>query len=374
MNFQYHNPIRFVFGTDAFDQLPELCRGRKVLLVYGGGSIKKNGVYDRLTGALNAAGIPFAEYGGITAATWQAILDGIALARREQINTVIEIGGASAMDAGKAIAFGAVHDNLEDFIEGRAKPDGQHLFNIVIPTYPSTGSEANGVCDIMEYKGHGTELFGAWPDVCLMDPGTTLSLDRQSTAYSILICFIQTSAWFIGNHQNDIARGFARTVLRTLLESYEKLLVNPSDMRARENAMWASSVNTMGVFRSGVDNFYPWTLYSVGYVPRVAHGVSYREALAAAYPNWLNGISRYHMADIRLLFTDVFGIDPAKEDTRIIEEGCAWLRELMRAGGVSLSLSAEAPSLEYVSHALAPEDFGEFSPEEMHRMIAACYE
>ena len=376
MNFQYHNPIRFVFGTDAFDQLPELCRGRKVLLVYGGGSIKKNGVYDRLTGALNAAGIPFAEYGGITAATWQAILDGIALARREQINTVIEIGGASAMDTGKAIAFGVVHDNLEDFIEGRAKPDGQHLFNIVIPTYPSTGSEANGVCDIMEYKGQGTELFGAWPDVCLMDPSTTLSLNRQSTAYSILICFIQTSAWFIGNHQNDIARGFARTVLRTLLESYEKLLVNPSDMRARENAMWASCVNTMGVFRSGVDNFYPWTLYSVGYVPRVAHGVSYREALAAAYPNWLNGISRYHMADIRLLFTDVFGIDPAKEDTRIIEEGCAWLRELMRAGGVSLSLSVygESPSLKYISHVLAPEDFGEFSPEEMHRMIAACYE
>ena len=376
MNFQYHNPIRFVFGTDAFDQLPELCRGRKVLLVYGGGSIKKNGVYDRLTGALNAAGIPFAEYGGITAATWQAILDGIALARREQINTVIEIGGASAMDTGKAIAFGVVHDNLEDFIEGRAKPDGQHLFNIVIPTYPSTGSEANGVCDIMEYKGHGTELFGAWPDVCLMDPSTTLSLDRQSTAYSILICFIQTSAWFIGNHQNDIARGFARTVLRTLLESYEKLLANPSDMRARENAMWASCVNTMGVFRSGVDNFYPWTLYSVGYVPRVAHGVSYREALAAAYPNWLNGISRYHMADIRLLFTDVFGIDPAKEDTRIIEEGCAWLRELMRAGGVSLSLSVYggSPSLKYISHVLAPEDFGEFSPEEMHRMIAACYE
>ena len=106
----------------------------------------------------------------------------------------------------------------------------------------------------------------------------------------------------------------------------------------------------------------------------MAHGVSYREALAAAYPNWLNGISRYHMADIRLLFTDVFGINPAQEDARIIEEGCAQLRERMRVGGVSLSLSADAPSLEYVSHALAPEDFGEFSPEEMHRMIAACYE
>lgn len=376
MKFQYHNPIRFVFGTDAFDQLPELCQGKKVLLVYGSGSIKRNGVYDRLTGILNTAGVPFVEYGGHTTATYQGTLDGIALALREQVDAVIEIGGASAMDTGKAIAFGAVHENLEDYIEGQAQSDGKHLFNIIIPTYPSTGSEANSVCDIMEYKGHGIELFGAWPDVCLMDPSATLSLDRKSTAYSILICFIQTSAWFIGNHQNVIAKGFAKTVLRTLLESYEKLLADPSDLRARENVMWASCVNTMGVFRSGVDHFYPWTLFSVGYIPRVAHGVSYREALAAAYPNWLEGVSKYHPEDIRTLFTEVFDVDPALEDAAVIETGCARLRKLMEQGGVSMSLSSygPCPSPDYANSALAPEDFGEFTPEEMHRMIAACYE
>ncbi|MCI8809387.1 MAG: iron-containing alcohol dehydrogenase [Oscillibacter sp.] len=376
MNFQYHNPIRFVFGTDAINQLPEFCQDRKVLLIYGGGAIQKNGVYDRLAGTLNAVGIPFVEFGGVTAATYQTILDGIALAQREQVNAIVEIGGASVMDTGKAIAFGVVHEGLEDFIEGRTKSDGKHLFDIVVPTYPSTGSEANGVCDIMEYKGHGTELFGAWPDICLMDPTVTLSLDRQSTAYSVLVCFIQASAWFIGNHQNDIAKGFAKTVLRTLLESYKKLLADPADLRAREHVMWASCVNTMGVFRSGVDNFYPWTLFSVGYIPRVAHGVSYREALAAAYPNWLKGISQYHVGDIRMLFTEIFDIDPALEDAAVVETGCAHLRMIMQAGGIPLSLSVHGacPSLEYVSSALAPEDFGEFTLEEMHRMISACYQ
>lgn len=200
MKFQYHNPIHFQFGTDVFEELPQLCKGRKVMLVYGGGSIKTNGVYERITSLLKEAEIPYVDYGGQTTATYQGILDGIALVEQENIDAIIEIGGASAMDTGKAIAFGALHENLEDYIEGKKASDERHLFNIIIPIYPSTGSEANGVCDIMEYKGAGTELFGAWPDYCLMDPSATMSLNKKSTAYSALVCFIQTSAWYIGNH------------------------------------------------------------------------------------------------------------------------------------------------------------------------------
>lgn len=376
MKFQYHNPIQFSFGPNALDQLPEICRGKKVLLVYGGGSIKKNGVYDRITTLLREAGIAYLDYGGQTAATWQGVQDGIALARREDTGAVVEIGGASAMDTGKAIAFGAVHDHLEDYIEGRVQSDGRHLLNIVIPTYPSTGSEANGVCDIMEYKGYGTELFGAWPDHCLMDPSVTLSLNKRSTVYSVLGCFVQTGAWFLGNHENDIAKGFAKTVLRVLLESCEALLRDPKDLRARGNVMWASCVNTMGVFRSGVDQSYPWTVFSVGYIPRAAHRVPYREALVIAYLHWLKGAAKYHMADIRALFTEVFGVDAALEDAAIVEAGCSRLRALMEAGGVDTTLApyGACPTMDYVKKSLAKEDYGEFTPEELYGMIAACME
>lgn len=375
MKFQYHNPIQFSFGPNALDQLPEICRGKKVLLVYGGGSIKKNGVYDRITTLLREAGIAYLDYGGQTTATWQGVQDGIALARREDTGAVVEIGGASAMDTGKAIAFGAVHDHLEDYVEGRVQSDGRHQLNIVIPTYPSTGSEANGVCDIMEYKGYGTELFGAWPDHCLMDPSVTLSLNKRSTVYSVLGCFVQTSAWFLGNHENDIAKGFAKTVLRVLLESCEALLRDPKDLRARGNVMWASCVNTMGVFRSGVDQSYPWTVFSVGYIPRAAHRVPYREALVIAYLHWLKGAAKYHMADIRALFTEVFGVDAALEDAAIVEAGCSRLRALMEAGGIDTTLApyGACPTMDYMKKSLVKEDYGEFTPEELYGMIAACY-
>ena len=121
MTFQYHNPIHFHFGPDTLEKLPELCKGQKVLLVYGGDSLKKNGVYGRVTGLLKEHGISYVDYGGQTTATWQQILDGIDLAHQEQVTAVIEMGGASAMDTGKAIAFGAVHDHLEDYIEGKAQ-------------------------------------------------------------------------------------------------------------------------------------------------------------------------------------------------------------------------------------------------------------
>ena len=375
MNFSYHNPIHFEFGLEALGKIPELCKGHKVLLVYGGGSIKRNGVYDHITGPLNSNEIPFVEYANQTTATWQGIQDGIVLAHENDISAVIEVGGASAMDTGKAIAFGAVHENLADYIEGKAQPDENHLLNIIIPTYPSTGSEANGVCDIMEYNGYGVELFGAWPDYCLMNPSTTLSLDKRSTAYSAWVCFIQTSAWFIGNHRNEIARGFARASLQTILQAYQRLMEQPDDIKARGDMMWASCVDTMGVFRSGIDNFYPWTLYSVGYIPRVAHGVSYREALVAAFPHWLRAAAEYHPKDIRALFVEVFGLDARMDTDALVESGCQQIERLIAMSGVPMDLSVhgECPAFNYVKKSLAAEDFGEFSPEELYQIIRACY-
>lgn len=377
MEFQYYNPIKFMFGGHALEQIADICKEHKVMLVYGGGSIKENGVYGRITKLLDENGISYVDYGNQTrAATYQAILDGIAMVKKEQVNAVIEIGGASAMDTGKAIAFGAVHENLEDYIEGKKQPDERHLLNIIIPTYPSTGSEANGICDIMEYKGYGTELFGAWPDYCLMDPAVTMSLDVKNTTYSVLGCFIQTASWYIGNHQNTIAKGFSKTVLKTLLDSMDILYTNLNDEQARSNIMWASCVNTMGIFRSGVDNPYPWTVFSVSYIPREAHQVPYREALITAYPVWLKKIAKYHMSDIRMLFTEVFGMDDSMKDEELVDAGCARIRKMMKRGGIPLTLAAygECPSKEYVQSHLAKEDFGEFSLDEMYSMICNCYQ
>lgn len=140
--------------------------------------------------------------------------------------------------------------------------------------------------------------------------------------------------------------------------------------------MWASCVNTMGIFRSGVDRSYPWTVFSVSYIPRAAHQVSYREALICAYPVWLSGIAKYHMDDVRLLFTEILGIDASLEDGSLVDAGCEKVRRLMEQCGIGLSLSeyGPCPTKEYVVKKLDEDDFGEFSEDEMYHMIAACYQ
>ena len=179
----------------------------------------------------------------------------------------------------------------------------------------------------------------------------------------------------LGNHQNEIAKGFAGTVLKTLLKSLQILQKDSQNERARENIMWASCVNTMGIFRYGVDCSYPWTVFSVGYVPRVAHGISYREALVPAYIQWLKGVSKYHMEDIRMLFTEVLGISAALNDEALVNSGCEMLKRIMEESGVPLSLAAygRCPAREYVFRSLAEEDYGEFTQDEMYQMIAGCY-
>lgn len=216
MKFEYHNPIKFYFGTDVFEKIPQLCDGRKVMLVYGGGSIKETGIYEQITTLLAQKDISYIEYGNQIMTTYKGILDGIALAKKEEIDAVIEIGGASAMDTGKAIAFGAVHDNLED----------------------------------------------------------------------------------------------------------------------------------------------------------------YREALVPAYLQWLKGISKYHMDDIRTFFIEVLGVDSNNNDEDLVSAGYEVLKQLMEKSGVPLSLRkyGEAPSKEYIMQELEPEDFGEFTQEEMYQMIKNCYE
>lgn len=104
MKFQYHNPIHFTFGPDALERLPELCQGKKVLLVYGGGSIKRNGVYERITALLDGADIPYLDYGNQVKATWQGVMDGITLARRDGVDA--RRGGRGSGGAGLRQAAG----------------------------------------------------------------------------------------------------------------------------------------------------------------------------------------------------------------------------------------------------------------------------
>lgn len=375
MNFEFHNPIHFIYGTDALSHLGDIFEGRRVLIVYGGSSARHNGAWDKMTKALDGRVLSISEYGSQTKCTLAGIEEGIRLAKEKEIDGIIGVGGASAIDTAKAIAFGIQSGDIRDFVEGR-KEGGSHVLNVTIPTYPSTGTEADGVCDIMEYKdGMGAELFGAWPDYSLLDPSLTFTLDRKNTAYSVLVTFIQNCMSYIGN-DNRMTRRFAGETLKLLIESYLKVLSDPEDEDARGTIMLASSWGTMGISGAGITSSCLWSLFSLGYLSRVIYRVSYRESLAVSFPVWLEGLATYHFKEIRPLFTEIFGISGKLDDETFLTEGIRYWRNLMTLGRIPQTLASygKAPGKEAVIKELAKEDYGDFTEDEMTAMLAKCYE
>ncbi|MEN3184516.1 MAG: iron-containing alcohol dehydrogenase, partial [Atribacterota bacterium] len=187
LNFELHNPTRVIFGKGTTERVGEVCAalGKKVLLVYGGGSIKKNGIYERVVGSLKKHNLEVFELPGIKPnPVLSTVKEGVAICKREGIDVVLAVGGGSVLDSAKIIAAGACYDGDPwDFFSGRAEVPGRiHLVTVL--TLAATGSEMNhnAVITNEETKeklglGH-PQLF---PDVSILDPENTFTVPREHT-------------------------------------------------------------------------------------------------------------------------------------------------------------------------------------------------
>lgn len=319
--YQAYCPVRFIVGADALDALEEICSQRKVLLVYGSSSVHHSGAYERIRQKLEKANAVCIDYGGQKESSYAAIREGVALGRAEAADCVIGVDGSSVMDMAKVISFGIARDDWEDYIDESKEAANEHVLSIMIPTYPSTGSEADGVSDVTCYRGQVSGgLGGVFADYALLVPSLTASLDLQNTAYSVLVTFIQASACWFGN-ANPILRGFLTVLLKALLDAYETLQEHPDDEQAREVVLWASSLAVMGILRVGVRDFYAEHMYSVGYIPSVLHGIPYRVVVSVAFPHWLQEIAPAHREDVSAFMTDILGADTGLPFDEIASDG-----------------------------------------------------
>ncbi|MGI6721579.1 MAG: iron-containing alcohol dehydrogenase [Anaerovoracaceae bacterium] len=374
MIFEYYNPIRFRFGGDVIADLGRICGGRKALIVYGGGSARRNGAFDEVIESLDEASCDYVEYGGQTLAAFGPVQEGIELCRREGCECVIGLGGSTAMVIAKVIAFGAVHDDLAAFIDGDRQADDSHLLTILVPTFASSGTEATGEADLLDHHGNEVELYGIFPDYCLADPKYMKSLHKIDLAYSVLVAFIQTSCFYLDN-VNTIARECSKTIMKVLLDSYKKLLDDSGESEPMGNIMWASCISAMGILGKPLPDAYTWSLYEMAYIPRKAHDVPYREALTLVYTQWLREISRYHQKDVATMMKDVFGLDDSLDDGSLVEEGCCRIEKLLEKSGTVPRLWSYGvcPGQDEIEGWLDEEDYGDFGHEEFCSVLQKCY-
>lgn len=315
-DFQLRNDTRLLFRDDPKEDLQEFTAGKKVLFVYGGGSVKKNGCYDDVKDAVVKSGGTLYE-AGASSRERSAVETGIRMAKEEQVDLVIGAGGASVMDCAKLIAFGACHtEDLWEFVKGKKDPYGlKKLPLILIPTYPSSGSEYGlGAVSVDTETGDFGTAYGIAADHAVLMPRYSLSLGREMTAYTGLVTFVQLSASTIGD-KNPISYDMGISVIRNVLKAARRLKEQPEDLDARGVILYGASIATSGRLGIGKEENYSYDIYEVEFIPEALFGAAYRKSLTTLFPRFLKEMAAYHEEEIRAYFKDALGYEGSVEES-----------------------------------------------------------
>lgn len=308
-DFQLRNDTKLLMRNDPTAELRDLTNGKRVLFVYGGGSVRKNGCYDDVRSSVTSGGKLFEL--GSASRELSVIETGIRIVKEQKIEMVIGAGGASVMDAAKLIAFGAFHaDDLWDYIKGRKNPYGlEKLPLILMPTYPSSGSEygLGAVCADSGTGDFGT-AYGISADVAILVPKYSMSLDKEMTAYTGLVTLVQLSASTLGD-KNPISYDIGISVIRNVLKATRQLQNEPDSADARGIILYGAAIATSGRLGLGKSENYAYDIYELEFIPEVLFCAAYRKSLTTLFPRFLKAMSKYYDADIRRYFKDAFDFE-----------------------------------------------------------------
>ena len=289
-NFVWETPARVYFGRDQVENLPkEAARfGRRVLLAYGGGSIRRIGLYDKVLSLLS--GFEVTELSGIEPnPRVESARRGAALCKEKGIELIIAVGGGSVLDCSKLIAAAAFYEgDAWDLVEDSSKA-GKCLPIIDVMTLAATGSEldAGAVISNPEKNLKLAFMHGpTFPAVSILDPTYTETVNAWHTACgaSDILNHVMEQYFVLGS--NRISDGFSETIMRTVVENTPKALANPHDYDARAELMWASSWGCNGLLSLG-NTPGMWVNHAIEHELSAFYDITHGAGLAIVAPRWL---------------------------------------------------------------------------------------
>jgi len=288
-NFEYYNPTRIIFGQQTISELNDHIPAKaKVLMCYGGGSIKTNGVYEQVLSALGERTI--IEFGGIEPnPDYDTLMKAIILGRNEMIDFILAVGGGSVIDGAKLIAAGIPYqgdDVWEIVVDGVLDKLNAALPLGTVLTLPATGSEMNGNSVISRRATREKRAFASevvFPKFSILDPITTFSLPQKQVRNGIVDAYVHVIEQYVTYPVNSpLQDRQAEGILLTLQEIGEKALETPPDYDARANLMWAATNALNKLICQGVPE--DWTTHSIGHELTAFYGLSHAESLAVVLP------------------------------------------------------------------------------------------
>ena len=341
-DFEFYSPTRFVFGRGAEKKTGALVRafgGTRALLHFGGGSVKRNGVYDAVVASLNEAGVPFVPLGGVRPNPRSGLVrEGIALCRKEKLDFVLAVGGGSVIDSSKAIAFGTLYEgDFADFYFGKdvknqppvpgALPVGTVL------TIAAAGSEgsANSVINLepgsLKRCATGDLLR---PKFSVLNPELTFTLPPFQTACGMTDIFAHVvERYFTPTKDVTVTDELCEAVMRTVVAESAKVMANPQDYAARANIMWAGTIAHNNV--CGVGRAQDWSSHGIEHELSALYDCAHGAGLAVVMPAWMEYVMETDLARFARFARRVWEVedaDPRSAAQEGIRRYRAWLKSI----------------------------------------------
>ncbi|BAC91768.1 iron-containing alcohol dehydrogenase [Gloeobacter violaceus] len=318
-NFTFYNPVKILFGKGQIARLAaEIPVTARILLTYGGGSIKANGVYDQVKAAL--AGHTVFEFGGIEPNPHlETLLKAVEVVRAENIDFLLAVGGGSVADGTKFIAAAARFEADPWDILAKQAPITAAVPLGTVLTLPATGSEMNGTAVVTRAATREKLYFGSplvMPVFSVLDPETTFSLPPKQIGNGIVDAFTHVAEQYltypVGAPLQD---RMAEAILKTLIEEGPKTLANPTDYAARANFMWCATMALNGMIGAGVP--HDWATHTIGHELTALHGIDHGRTLAIVLPSVLTLKRDSKRAKLLQYAEWVWGITTGTEEERI---------------------------------------------------------
>lgn len=341
-NFSYQNPVKIIFGKDTIKEISkEIPAKSKVLIIYGGGSIKQNGVYDQTIKAL--ANFEVHEFSGIEPNPhYETCMKAVELIKEKGITYILAVGGGSVIDATKFIVAAACYEGEDPWnILAKNEKVKKALPYGTILTLSATGSEMNSGAVITRVSSeeklafHSAKVF---PKFSVLDPEVTYTLPARQIGNGVVDAFVHVMEQYLvaSDEDTNMQDYWAESLLKLLIEEGPKALRDPQDYNARANLMWASSWALNGWIACGTDE--DWATHMIGHELTAFYGLDHAQTLAIILPGVMTVLKEQKAKKIIRLGKNVFGITTHNEK-EIIDRTVRDVERFFESLGVKTRLS-----------------------------------
>jgi alcohol dehydrogenase len=343
--FTFYNPTKLIFGKGQVEQLKELVPqyGKKVLVVYGGGSIKRNGLYDQVMSVLKEIDREVFELSGVEPnPRLSTVRRGVEISKENNIEFILAVGGGSVIDCTKAIAAGAKYDgDAWDLVTKKAFAKEALPFGTVL-TLAATGSEMNAGSVITNWETNEKYGWGSpvtFPQFSILDPVNTFTVPKDHTIYGMVDMMSHVFEQYFNNATNTpLQDRMCESVLTTVIETAPKLLNDLENYELRETILYSGTIALNGMLQMGYNG--DWASHNIEHAVSAVYDIPHAGGLAILFPNWMKHNLKVNPSRFAQLAERVFNVDPAgKSEEEVALEGFEKLREFWTSIGAPSRLA-----------------------------------